>query len=60
MSDRKPLADHETVMLALDQVSQTIEVLNKVVKRLRRHLEDQQRSTNTDKPVAEPEDQTLH
>ena len=42
MTDHKKARnDQETMLLALDQISQTIDVMTSVVKRLRHHLEDQ-------------------
>lgn len=42
-SDKKP-SENETIMMALDQVSQTIDVMNSVVGRLRTYLQNQQDS----------------
>ncbi len=34
--------DSETIMMALDQISQTIDVMNSVVGRLRHHVQKQE------------------
>jgi hypothetical protein len=66
MSDHKDLDDQETVLMALDQISQTIEVMTRVVNRLRRHVKDQGQSAGGDSngeagpDVRKPGDQTLH
>lgn len=39
MSNHKPPMDPETVLITLDQISQTIEVLNSVVGRLQRYVQ---------------------
>ena len=39
MSNHKPPMDPETVLITLDQISQTIEVLNGVVGRLQRYVQ---------------------
>ena len=60
MSKRKPQDDHETVMMALDQISQTIEVMTRVVDRLRTHLAEQAHSSDNGKKVSPPDNQTVH
>jgi hypothetical protein len=40
-SDKSP-SDNETVMMALDQISQTIDVMTSVVGRLRTYLQQQE------------------
>ena len=40
-SDRNP-SETETIMMALDQISQTIEVMNSVVGRLRNYIHQQE------------------
>lgn len=35
----KSAADNETILMALDQISQTIEVMTSVVGKLRNHME---------------------
>ena len=42
-SDKKP-SENETILMALDQVSQTIDVMTSVVGRLRNYLQQQQDS----------------
>jgi hypothetical protein len=39
-SDKCP-TDNETILMALDQIGQTIDVMNSVVGRLRTHLREQ-------------------
>ena len=39
-SDNCP-TDNETILMALDQIGQTIDVMNSVVGRLRAHLQEQ-------------------
>lgn len=39
MSDQKPPMDPETVLITLDQITQTIEVLTGVVGRLQRYVQ---------------------
>ena len=62
MSDQKTQSDHETVMMALDQISQTIDVMTRVVNRLRTHLEHQHKIANKKAESADrdSENQTLH
>ena len=40
-NDKEP-TDRETVLMALDQISQTIDVMSSVVGRLRHYLEEQE------------------
>ena len=40
--NEKEPSDHETVLMALDQISQTIDVMTSVVGRLRNYLEEQE------------------
>ena len=40
-NSKKSPKDSETIMMALDQISQTIEVMNSVVGRLRHHVQQQ-------------------
>jgi hypothetical protein len=40
-NDKSP-SDTETIMMALDQISQTIDVMNSVVGRLRNYMQQQQ------------------
>ena len=46
-SDKNP-SDNETILMALDQISQTIDVMTSVVGRLRTYMQEQQ-SAATDK-----------
>ena len=39
--DKRP-SETETIMMALDQISQTIDVMNSVVGRLRTYLQEQE------------------
>ncbi|MFK8049555.1 MAG: hypothetical protein AB8B81_14110 [Halioglobus sp.] len=41
--------DTETILMALDQISQTIDVMTSVVGRLRNYLQQQETSANTEK-----------
>ena len=43
--NKKQPSEAETILLALDQISQTIDVMNSVVGRLRTYLEDQEAKT---------------
>ena len=38
----KSQSDNETILMALDQISQTIDVMNSVVGRLRNHMQQQE------------------
>jgi len=42
--------DTETILMALDQISQTIDVMTSVVGRLRTYLQQQEATAATDKP----------
>jgi hypothetical protein len=46
-SDKNP-SDNETILMALDQISQTIDVMTSVVGRLRTYMQEQE-SAATDK-----------
>jgi hypothetical protein len=46
--DKKSSTDTETILMALDQVSQTIDVMTSVVGRLRSHLQDQESTRRSD------------
>ena len=41
MSDNKP-SESETILMALDQISQTIDVMTSVVNRLRNYVQQQE------------------
>ena len=43
-SDKSP-SETETIMMALDQISQTIDVMTSVVGRLRNYMQQQQSAT---------------
>mgnify|MGYP003630026380 CR=1 FL=1 len=61
-SDKKP-SENETILMALDQVSQTIDVMTSVVGRLRNYLQQQQDSAakqNTETSVEAQRDRVLH
>ena len=62
MSDNKP-TETETILMALDQISQTIDVMTSVVGRLRNYVQQQELAA-TDKQqelAAEmPSDRILH
>jgi len=49
MSDNKKNGtDTETILMALDQISQTIDVMTSVVGRLRTYLQEQEGNTQKD------------
>ena len=52
--------DSETILLALDQISQTIEVMNSVVGRLRHFVEEQGLTREAEIREAMHPDRTLH
>ena len=57
MTDRdKTGKDSETVMMALDQISQTIDVMTSVVGRLRHHVQQQEAAAATDPSLHQAED----
>lgn len=63
MSDnKKAQTDTETILMALDQVSQTIDVMTSVVDRLRTYVQEQASTAQTDNPekTALQSDQTVH
>ena len=60
MSDNKSKRDDETIMIALDQISQTIEVMTKVVERLRHQIENQQQSRSVELTDVDLKNHTLH
>lgn len=47
-SEKNP-KDTETILMALDQISQTIDVMTSVVGRLRNYLQQQEATANTEK-----------
>ncbi len=58
----KNQADTETILMALDQISQTIEVMTSVVGRLRSYLQQREAAAGVEQstPAAALADQTLH
>ncbi len=63
MSDNeKSSADNETILMALDQISQTIEVMTSVVGRLRHHVERREAAAERkrEKQTVIPADRILH
>ena len=58
----KNQADTETILMALDQISQTIEVMTSVVGRLRSYLQQREAAAGAEQstPAAALADQTLH
>ncbi len=66
MTDREKTAkDSETVMMALDQISQTIDVMTSVVGRLRHHVQQQEAAAGDLQSTAQlaedmRPDRTLH
>ena len=62
-SDKNP-SDNETILMALDQISQTIDAMTSVVGRLRTYMQEQQSATtdNTSKELQEEmrPDRILH
>ena len=42
--------ESETILMALDQISQTIDVMTSVVGRLRTYLQQQEATATTEKP----------
>jgi hypothetical protein len=58
--DRKEHSDNETILMALDQISQTIDVMNSVVGRLRTYVEEQEHAHETEIKEAMRSDRILH
>jgi hypothetical protein len=58
----KKQADTETILMALDQISQTIEVMTSVVGRLRSYLQQREAAAGVEQsaPAASLTDQTVH
>ena len=46
-NDKKSSKDTETILMALDQISQTIDVMTSVVGRLRSYLQEQESGGRT-------------
>ena len=60
--DKDP-SETETILMALDQISQTIDVMNSVVGRLRNYMNEQQAAAAEKQPELHAElqaDRTLH
>ncbi len=59
---KKMPKDTETILMALDQISQTIDVMTSVVGRLRTYVQEQGSTAQTDNPekTALQSDQTVH
>ncbi len=51
-NDRQAASDAETILMALDQISQTIEAMTSVVGRLRAYVQEQRDMARTDPPQA--------
>lgn len=61
-SDKTP-TETETILMALDQISQTIDVMNSVVGRLRNHMQQQEAAAADQKKELHAEmrgDRILH
>jgi hypothetical protein len=61
-SDKNP-SETETIMMALDQISQTIDVMTSVVGRLRNYMQQQQSAAADQKKELQAEmkaDRVLH
>ena len=61
-SDKNP-SETETIMIALDQISQTIDVMTSVVGRLRNYMQQQQSAAADQKKELQAEmkgDRVLH
>ena len=59
----KSLSEKETILMALDQISQTIDVMTSVVGRLRNYMQQQQASAADQKKELQAEmrsDRVLH
>ena len=57
--DSKP-KDSETVLMALDQISQTIDVMTSVIGRLRTHVQEQAASRQNELQAEMRPDRVLH
>ncbi|NQX87962.1 MAG: hypothetical protein HRT77_04810 [Halioglobus sp.] len=61
-SDKSP-TENETIMMALDQISQTIDVMTSVVGRLRNYMQQRETATADQSKELQAEmgsDRTLH
>ena len=52
--------DNETILMALDQISQTIDVMTSVVGRLRSYVEEQELTQEAELRAAMRPDRILH
>jgi hypothetical protein len=52
--------DNETILMALDQISQTIDVMTSVVGRLRHYVQEQEHTHEAEIREAMRADRTLH
>ena len=61
---KKPATDAESILLTLDQLGQTLDIMNNVVGRLRgylhTHLREQESAQQQDVPDHAPNDHMLH
>lgn len=61
--EKKAPMDTETILMALDQISQTIDVMTNVVGRLRSYMQEQQNIQNrdsSDQKIEAASNQTVH
>ena len=61
--EKKAPMDTETIWMALDQISQTIDVMTSVVGRLKHYMQEQQTLENretTDQNIETGSSQTVH
>ncbi len=59
-NQEKAPKDSETVLMALDQISQTIDVMTSVVGRLRNYVQQEAASRQKDLQAEMPPDRVLH
>ena len=62
-NSEKSSSDAETILMALDQISQTIDVMNSVVGRLRNHMQQQEAAASDqtkDLQIEMQSDRILH
>ena len=59
-NDKKSSNETETILMALDQISQTIDVMTSVVGRLRQHIEEQDFNNEAQARDAMRDGTTLH
>ena len=58
--ETQPASDNETILMALDQISQTIDVMTSIVGRLRHFVEEQEFSEEAAARDALRPGRTLH